>query len=142
MSQINRPSLAPPPQMGRMSMAIPTIGRMSVFTTGHQSASSFGRVSTMPSVAGVGGVNARPVPKIPKQTMAISDSRQLDTAAMASKIFRYLESQPEVPFTITEKKIRNDVITNDFTNLFSFIYRRIDPGFTMGKVDEHVSGFD
>ena len=115
------------PMPGRISI-VPNLGRMSAFTTGSRSVASM-------------GVNAKPMPNIPKPTVSITDSRQLDKVAMASKIFRYFESQPEVPFTLTEKKIQGDVITKDFINMFSFIYRRIDPDFVMGKVDEHVSGF-
>jgi len=92
------------------------------------------------SVASV-GVNVKPIPNIPKPVVSYTDNRQLDKTAMASKIFRYFESQPQMPFTLTEKKIQGDVITKDFINMFSFIYSRIDPDFVMGKVDEHVSGF-
>src|SRR3954469_16531727 len=119
--------------LSRPSVARPTITRPSVMSAFH-SLPTAERMSVMPSVL---VPPSKPLFKIPKPAMT-TDPRQLDNSAMAKKIYRFVQSQPELPFTITEKKIRDDAISNDFIKLLTHIFPRGGPNFVRGKIHVQV----
>jgi hypothetical protein len=122
-SFLNRPSVVPHP-----------VTRPSIFSLAQQSHLSGGRASVMhPGAGGGGGKQHQTVAFFNEPSVMKPEDRKLDkamVAAMAKKVWHFLNALPDLPFTITEKRLRDDPSTVDFVNVFSAVYGCIAPGYS------------
>ena len=82
----------------------------------------------------------RQLPNIPRPaTVSTIDTRNNErNSEIKKKIYDYLELfGDELPFQITKNAL-NHPSTNDFKNLFEFIYRQMDHDFELRRPEEDV----